>query len=918
MEDQRFDRACELWVRLADQGIWFAPIRHHSPACARAVAALITEIRPKAVLIEGPSEYDRLLPVLADPATQPPIAILSLRPTQQGPVSTFFPLADFSPEWVALRTAAATSTPVAFIDHPWAAATEDPEDDQVRGLAAERYYAQSQALAALAQQEHCRDHDELWEHLFELRSSNWRTLFPDVFAWSALARQDYEPEVLQSEGSVPREAVMTSHILSWREKVAGPLVVVTGAFHTLALVEALAVRLLAQDIPEAQPVLSQLPSQGPRGQAGSGQADAASPANAHGVRPGLGKTENSAWLIRYDLTRLDALTGYGAGIRSPGFYQRQWDTSDATDECPEPGTTLDQPGGEARAQRSRARRGGHPPTGGSLIPRPAVVSESEDGWGGPAEAGPDRANEVQPPIKQSESNQPPAPYRTRTQDLTAAILTDIATQANKADTTDQLSVAEVIEATLQAHRLADLRGHPYPGRADLLDACASCFSRGDLPPAIRDAIAEVFGGTRLGTVPPDNPAPPIIAEARTAAARLRLVINDSAKRTTTLDVRRSASARARSRFFWLTSYLDSGFAQRLAGPDYIAGVGLGRLREEWEYAWTPLVEARLIALIDSGATLHEAARARLRTTEAAADPRSSQAVAALVAQAAVIGLDDELARLWIRLDQLIEQDGRLDSVFGAVRQVLAIWRARELLDLSQPDDLLSLVKRALPQLAYLLEKGGKASAEDEPMVIQSLIGAQDLIRTLAESPQDPLVPADDTVVLRSALSRLRIQAEAPGVLGAALALGVTAGEVSDEELGERVRAMFAPGADSERALRFFDGVMQAAPDLFLHTPELFNAVERAVVCLEPTAFLELLPDLRRCFSRLRPIEVANLAQTIAERTGLDPSALATAHVSLDASDLRMGTAVEQALLASLAQDQLLTLVAVLNHDKRGE
>ncbi|MDR1512963.1 MAG: DUF5682 family protein, partial [Propionibacteriaceae bacterium] len=346
---RRLVRARELRAELAGQGLFFAPIRHHSPACALAVRALIEEVGPEAVLIEGPSDYDRLLPGLADPATRPPVAVLSLRESDGERVSSFYPLADFSPEWVGLRLAASLGVPTAFIDLPWA---DRPSGDAgVRALQSERYFAESRTLAALARQEHCRDHDELWDHLFELREPDlgaaWPRLFDDVFAWSALARLDYEPEVLAAEGSLAREATMAGHVARWRKRVGGPIVVVTGAFHTLALVE----RLASGDVGKPE--------------AGTGEA----------------------WLIRYDLNRLDALAGYGAGIRSPGYRQRFWDA------------------------------------------RGSGASASS---------------------------------------LVTGMVVDIARLADAAGTADRISVAEAIEAALQAERLAELRGHRWPGRDDVL------------------------------------------------------------------------------------------------------------------------------------------------------------------------------------------------------------------------------------------------------------------------------------------------------------------------------------------------------------------------------------------------------------------------------------------------------------------
>jgi hypothetical protein len=795
---RRLVRARESRAELAGRGVFFAPVRHHSPACALAVRALIEEVGPAAVLIEGPADYDRLLPALADAATRPPVAVLSLRTSDGERVSSFYPLADFSPEWVGLRLAADRGVPTAFIDLPWA--ERESGDAGVRALQGERYYAESRTLAALARQEHCRDHDELWDHLFESRDPDggavWPRLFDDVFAWSALARLDYEPEVLAAEGSLAREAAMAGHVARWRDRVGGPIVVITGAFHTLALVE----RLASGDVGE----------------------------------PGGGAGE--AWLVPYDLARLDALAGYGAGIRSPGYRQRFWDA------C-----------GNGTQRFGDARR-----------PGPGTASDATALSAG-----------------------------TSASSLATALVVDVARLANDQGTADRVSLAEAIEAALQAERLAGLRGHRWPGRDDLLDACSSCFGHGDLAPAVRDAIAEVFGGSRVGQVPPGTPVPPIVAEARATAERLRFDVSDSARRHTVLDVRRSAAARRRSRFLALMDFVGAGFASQTAGPDFVTGHGLGRLREEWDYAWTPMVEARLVAQAGEGATLAEVARRRLHAAEAAAPERSSGAAAQLVAQAAVIGLDDEVDRLASKLDRLVEQDPGLDSVLAAVRRLLGLWRSRQALALAAPERLTGLVERALPQLAYLMGQVAGVAEDAEEAAVEGLIGAHELVRE----------PEVDAGVVVEALRRSRAEATAPGVLGAALGLGAADGEVGEADLADRVRARFAPGAAAELAVRFLGGLMRAAPDLLLHALELFEAVDDAVAGLDEDDFLAFLPDLRRSFSRLKPLETARLAELAAAGAGLGAETL-LGRIEATERDLGLAAEVERALRQSLAHDGL--------------
>jgi hypothetical protein len=62
--------------KLHANGLYFAPLRHHSPACAFALQAMLRELRPAAVLIEGPDGFNDMLPLLLDPRTRPPVALL--------------------------------------------------------------------------------------------------------------------------------------------------------------------------------------------------------------------------------------------------------------------------------------------------------------------------------------------------------------------------------------------------------------------------------------------------------------------------------------------------------------------------------------------------------------------------------------------------------------------------------------------------------------------------------------------------------------------------------------------------------------------------------------------------------------------------------------------------------------------------
>ena len=60
------------------------PVRHHSPACARMVRDTIGQLRPAAVLIEGPADFNERIDELF-PGNRPPIAIYSYVAWQAAP-----------------------------------------------------------------------------------------------------------------------------------------------------------------------------------------------------------------------------------------------------------------------------------------------------------------------------------------------------------------------------------------------------------------------------------------------------------------------------------------------------------------------------------------------------------------------------------------------------------------------------------------------------------------------------------------------------------------------------------------------------------------------------------------------------------------------------------------------------------------
>ncbi|MEV7777944.1 DUF5682 family protein [Kitasatospora sp. NPDC088351] len=254
-------------------------VRHHGPGSARAVAAALERLRPDAVLIEGPPEADPIIRLAGEKDMVPPVALLA-HAVDDPARAAFWPYAEFSPEWVAIRYGVERELPVRFIDLPAAygfAVTEEADpgpDEAVPG----------DPIALLAEAAGHDDPERWWEDVIEHRTPGADEFAPFAAVAEAMTalREEGAGERRRDE---LREAYMRQQIRAARRAGHRRIAVVCGAFHV--------------------PVLAAMPTV----------------AHDRALLAGLPKK------VRTDITwvpwthrRLSRLTGYGAGIASPGWY----------------------------------------------------------------------------------------------------------------------------------------------------------------------------------------------------------------------------------------------------------------------------------------------------------------------------------------------------------------------------------------------------------------------------------------------------------------------------------------------------------------------------------------------------------------------------------------------------------------------
>ncbi|WP_312871176.1 DUF5682 family protein, partial [Streptomyces lonarensis] len=800
-------------------------VRHHSPALAAAVPALLTAADPQVLLVELPAETQPWLRWLADPATTAPVALAAVpsRAAASGGAGTaFYPFAEFSPEFAAVRWAAAAGVPVVACDLPladraWSAAdppTAEPTDTAPTDTAPTDGVPGAGGLwQAMRDRATGRAGDDLWDRLVEATAPGST---PEAVRRAALLagwalRQDAGTAVPAKD--LAREQHMRGCLAAARadgRRVAA----VIGAFHAPALLpgphsgtgqgggtataaQAGAGPRAGEALPWPHPeaVVRTAVGDPPEDTAEPGPATAATV--GRGERSAPGPAPADAWsvsLIPYTYALLDERSGYPAGIRDPEWQHRVLTAGG------DPGAVADALTATAVRISAALRRLGHP--------------------SGPADAR---------------------------------------------------------EITRLAGDLARLRGLPAPGRGELAEAVQTVLAQGELHGrgrAVARALDEVLVGSRTGAVTPRAPRAGLAPAVERELAELGLPgPHDPARpsRELRLDPLRSDLDRRRELLLRRLTVCGVPYAE----PRDVAGTGgADALTVRWELRWTPATAAVLTAATVRGVTAAQAAEGVLRERHRAERDEGGPTAAQILT-----GLHDAAACGTTALaDERLTETADLLPGCATLPELLS---ALSLVDRVRSGHI--------PGLPADEERAGRCAATSETLTtagvrqLDGLTGSEepDDARALVE-----LAHRADLfggVRLTAALDRLATEGT-PLMRGAAGAVLVLLGHEDPAVLGERAAAWVDAATDPERRAALtarLTGLLTAAGPLLEAVPHALDPLLARVTDLPDRDFLDRLPSLRGGFDTLSPAARERLLTVVEERLGAalsvaptDPGALA--------------------------------------------
>lgn len=295
-----------------DAPVLYYPVRHHSPVCAWHLEQATERYKPELILVEGPENANDLIPILASPETEAPVALYYAYRDDAGLLNVagqtekqekdglpaescacYYPLLDQSPELVALRLAERLKIPARFIDLPYGeilAATRSGtglrKEETTVSYADDSFLVPELLWKNVCEKTGTRDFEEFWEKYYESRGLSLSTeeFVRQVNTWCLLARENTPRQEMEADGCLARESHMARRI---REATRSykKIMVVAGGFHILGLLR---------------------------------------PENEQKDILNISKDSQTVYPVRYSEPAADALSGYASGMPAPAFYRKLW------------------------------------------------------------------------------------------------------------------------------------------------------------------------------------------------------------------------------------------------------------------------------------------------------------------------------------------------------------------------------------------------------------------------------------------------------------------------------------------------------------------------------------------------------------------------------------------------------------------
>jgi hypothetical protein len=393
------------------------------------------------------------------------------------------------------------------------------------------------------------------------------------------------------------------------------------------------------------------------------------------------------------------------------------------------------------------------------------------------------------------------------------------------------STAAALEAVRLAEALAAVRGRSLPGLTELTDAIQSILCHGDDTP-LRLITSKLVVGEELGEVPPDVPVVPLQADFEAQCRRLKFKPT-AADRDVELDLRKE-NDRGRSRLLHRLRLLDVPWGT------VTTATGEGTFKEAWRLRWQPEYLVTLIEHARYGTTVSSAATGVV--VEHSADAQQLSQITRLVEAVVLAELPDALIAVTRALEERSARTGDVQQLMMAVPPLARVLRYGNVRQTDTAvvravvDSLLIRVFAGLPAACASLDDDAAAD------MTEAIEAAADALSMVGRPEQ--------VTAWHGALRSVADLANAPGlVAGRSVRLLIDASVLEPDQAGLRLARVLSAREQIATAVRWLEGFLRGSGLVLLRDRALWQLLDDWLCGLGDEAFEEVLPLLRRSFSR---------------------------------------------------------------------
>lgn len=404
-----------------------------------------------------------------------------------------------------------------------------------------------------------------------------------------------------------------------------------------------------------------------------------------------------------------------------------------------------------------------------------------------------------------------------------------------------VSTAHVIEAVRLAECLASLRHIPRPGLAEMQEATESVICMGDT--ALMGLVRQdLIVGHDIGQVPDDLPKLPLQADFEAQCRTLRL--DPDTDTTKELDLRKPLDLR-RSIFLHRLRLLELPWASLTASKSQ------GTFRETWAFEFNPLLTTALIDRGGWGNTVEAAARQHLM--HHAQRALSLGPLADMIHEVVPAELLDTLEVLLHLLQQKAAVSTETLDMMAAVSPLATTLRYGNVRKTDQ-SALLLLVSGFVTRISVGLVSACSFLEEDVAQkTLASVRATHEAVLLLEE--KDLQEQWTDALEQLSATAGIH-----PLIAGAATRLLSDRQYLPPAAAANRFYYALSAGQAPAWSAAWLEGFLRGSGMVLLYDNALWNLLYGWIENLEPTVFLNLLPILRRTFSKFEPAERRKLGE----------------------------------------------------------